>query len=113
MILRVVGSARQASGCESGRVLVLKVTLTVLQSDRQVRQAGRLTGFGKIRLDQSSCVHQAFVWVQAGKESDVSVLVGLQSHHSLFQLIRVATAWILKVSCTQNSVSGNTYVKHT
>lgn len=60
-------------------------------------------GVGEARLDQWSCVHQAFVGVQAGEEADVPVLVRLQSHHSLFQLVRVGTAGLLEVRCVQNT----------
>lgn len=54
-------------------------------------------------LDQGSRVHQAFVGVQAGKEADIPILVGLQSHHSLLQLVRVGTARLLEVCWTQNT----------
>ncbi len=74
-----------------------------------VRQTGRQTGrWGLMglegrRLNQGSRVHQAFVGVQAGKEAHVPVLVGLQSHHSLLQLVRVGTARLLELCCTQNT----------
>lgn len=54
-------------------------------------------------LDQGSRVHQAFVGVQAGKEADVPVLVGLQSQNGLLQFVRVDTARLLEVCCTQNT----------
>lgn len=84
--------------------------LTGCQSNKQVGKTGRwaVTGLGggEPRLDQGGSVYQAFVWVQTGKEADVPVLVGLQSHHGLFQLVSASTARILEVRWTQNSVSG-------
>lgn len=46
----------------------------------------------ELRLNERSRLHQAFVGVQAGEEADVPVFVGLQGHHSLFQLVWVGTA---------------------
>lgn len=88
-----------------GRVLVLQIILTVHQSDRQVDRQVGYNGSEELRLDQGSCVHQNFVGVQAGKEADVPVLVGLQSHDSLFQLIRVGTDRLLEVCFFHDSLS--------
>jgi len=82
--------------------------LAVHQPGRQVGKTGRwaVDRGGELRLDQRSRVHQAFVWVQAGEESNVPVLVGLQGHHGLLQLVGVGTAWLLEVCWTKSSVSG-------
>lgn len=65
--------------------------------------AGPCWESGATRLDQGSRLHQAFVGIQAGEEADVSVLVGLQGHHRLFQLVRVGTTRLLEVGCTHNT----------
>lgn len=47
--------------------------------------------------DERRRVHQAFAGVQAGEEADVPVLVRLQRHHRLLQLLRAGAARLLEV----------------